>query len=431
MEEREVVSLIQHGREERNLEYKGCVRWEKDVRAQITKSILAMSNIRDGGTIVIGIQQQGEKFIPNGLDATDLGTFTQDDISSYVNEYADPFADIVVSHVPYEGKDFVVIQVREFLELPVICKKDGACGLRRGAVYTRPYRRCESAEVPGQAEMRDILDMALEKGMRGFLRMVGRAGLEVAERSQVDRTDKERFREQLTDFYQDVRVQPIKAKGYWEVIIRPTSFEQRRIESLARCSEIVRKSAVYKRGWDYPHLDRNGPTSGNDWVESHYGGDGLCQYWRYYQSGQFVDYFVCREDYELDPDEIRRDLRSLGAAKAYLEILNTLYRVTEIFEFAARLASIGALSSVAEISISLYGTEGRQLVILDWSRAPLMRDYICKIPCILLSWTPDARDLCAQASERALNATVDIFERFNWMNPPKDILRADQEKFLD
>jgi hypothetical protein len=40
--------------------------------------------------------------------------------------------------------------------------------LRGGAVYTRTRRMYECAEVPGQAEMRELLELAIEKGLRKF-----------------------------------------------------------------------------------------------------------------------------------------------------------------------------------------------------------------------------------------------------------------------
>ena len=166
------------------------------MRVHITKNILAMANIPDGGAIVIGVEQEGEAFPPTGLQPPDRDSFTQDGVSSHVNEFADPFVEVAVSKVSHEGSDFIVIQVEGFMELPVICKKDGPGGLRRGAVYTRPRRRHEAAEVPSQVEMREILDRAVEKGTRVLHARIGRAGLEVIEPEEADRRS---FNEQLRD----------------------------------------------------------------------------------------------------------------------------------------------------------------------------------------------------------------------------------------
>lgn len=191
----ELIELIIHGREERNLEYKGCVKWnDPNIKAKITKTVLGMSNIPDGGAIVIGVEQNGESFHPTGLQPADLDSFKQDDVSSFINEYADPFAEITISRVTHQGSDFVVIQVKEFTEIPVICKKDGLNGLRRGAIYTRPRRKNETTEVPSQVEMREIIEKATEKGIRSLQARVGRSGLKVIEPEAESR---KRFEEQI------------------------------------------------------------------------------------------------------------------------------------------------------------------------------------------------------------------------------------------
>lgn len=195
MESHELLALVLHGREERNLEYKRRLSWnDTKVRPRITKSILSMCNIRDGGTIVVGVEQRGEAFQPTGMVRKDLESFTQDGVSSHVNEFADPFVEVTISRVSNGRSNFIVIQVQEFAELPVVCKRDGPAGLRRGAIYTRTRRMNESAEVPSQAEMREILDLAVEKGIRVFQSRLGRAGLEVAEPVSVDR---EKFEAEL------------------------------------------------------------------------------------------------------------------------------------------------------------------------------------------------------------------------------------------
>lgn len=175
----EILELILHGREERNLEYKSGENW-RDIKLKIIKTILAMSNIRDGGTIVIGVSQSGDSFLPSDVSSTDLDSYSQDIITANVNAFADPYSEVIVKKVPHEGKIFVVIQVEEFSELPVICKKDGD-GLRKGAIYTRPRRIHETAEIPSQTEARELLDIAAEKSIRSTYARIRRANLEVSE----------------------------------------------------------------------------------------------------------------------------------------------------------------------------------------------------------------------------------------------------------
>lgn len=53
MTENELKSYIEAGKESRHLEYKRSELWnDSNFKATITKSVLGMSNIKDGGTIL-------------------------------------------------------------------------------------------------------------------------------------------------------------------------------------------------------------------------------------------------------------------------------------------------------------------------------------------------------------------------------------------
>lgn len=191
----ELQQLVLHGREERNLEYVGPCNWnDPNIKAKITKTVLAMSNIPDGGAIVIGMEEEEDGYNPVGLESDSSSSFTQDDLSSSINEYADPYSEITVSRISYEKKEFIVIQVREFEQVPVICKRDGLRGLCRGVIFTRPRRKHESVKVPGQAEMREIIERAVDKGIRHLYARLETAGLAV---SPAEEIHERRFDEQL------------------------------------------------------------------------------------------------------------------------------------------------------------------------------------------------------------------------------------------
>ena len=182
MEPNPLIELIHHGREERYLEYKTSIDWNTtEVKAKLTKTVLAMANIRDGGAIVIGVREEDEQYVPEGMLAEHVASFTQDGVSAHVDEFADPFVELTVSQVAQDDKNFVLIQVKEFADLPVVCRRDGLQNLRCGAVYTRPRRMHETAEVRSQTEMREILDMALEKRLRAQHELLQQAGLTVTQ----------------------------------------------------------------------------------------------------------------------------------------------------------------------------------------------------------------------------------------------------------
>ncbi len=62
-------------------------------------------------------------------------------------------------------------------------------------MYTRSYRMPETCEVPSQTELREIIEMATDKGVRRFLERSRRAGL--LTEGSIGPTDTEKFDEEL------------------------------------------------------------------------------------------------------------------------------------------------------------------------------------------------------------------------------------------
>ena len=122
-----------------------------------------------------------------------------DSLSDQVANYADPSAGFTLEKLEYEGNPYVVIEVEEFSDVPVLCKRDYADVLREGACYVRPRRKPETTEIPTQADMRDLLDLAIEKGVTQFLERARRVGLFISPTIETSISDQESFDEQLGD----------------------------------------------------------------------------------------------------------------------------------------------------------------------------------------------------------------------------------------
>ena len=56
-------------------------------------------------------------------------------MSEYLNAHADPDIDVEVVRFEHGGRHVVAIQVHEFKDVPVICKKGIDGHARRGTVY--------------------------------------------------------------------------------------------------------------------------------------------------------------------------------------------------------------------------------------------------------------------------------------------------------
>jgi hypothetical protein len=218
----------------------------------------------------------------------------------------------------------------------------------------------------------------------------------------------------------------IKSRGYWFVIIRPLRFKEERISSLEECSKLVRECQVSLRGWNYPHI--TDPKSGLNWVESSTDWECYKEYWRMYQSGQFVHLFGCREDWWSESSLSSPETREIKPGSV-LSVLSTLFSITEIYEFAARLAEKNVFDHNLRLTIELHGMKNRKLTMLEPGR--ISRDYVCAINELPLSKTIPVEEILSQGHDLALKHTIWIFERFNWHSPPIKILKEEQNRLLE
>jgi len=202
----ESTDIILHGREERNIEYKPSILWNdrKDKKwIEIAKTILGMANLRDGGFIVIGIEQRNNDFVLSGISSDHLVSFNQDSVDDVMRNYADPFVKAYVTNLKYEDKVFVIIQVSEFEEIPVICKDNYTLGgkvfLRKGAIYTRSRGKSETAEVHTQTEMREIIELAVDKSRQYFTERMKIILGEILENVKMKPSNEEEYDKQVPD----------------------------------------------------------------------------------------------------------------------------------------------------------------------------------------------------------------------------------------
>ena len=71
--------------------------------------------------------------------------------------------------------------------------------LREGACYVRTRRKPETSEIPTQADMRDLLELAIEKGVIRYIEQARRVGLIVGPLELPLVMDDDRLDEQLGD----------------------------------------------------------------------------------------------------------------------------------------------------------------------------------------------------------------------------------------
>lgn len=229
-------------------------------------------------------------------------------------------------------------------------------------------------------------------------------------------------------------IQTIQSSGYWRINFQPVVVATK-LASLGDCSDIVEKNQVQLRGWNYPHFPRrkdddSNVEAGNNYYAGFIEWNNYIEFWRMYQSGQFLHYLAFREDWG-DRDGWDVVENSNTEPNKYLSIVGTIYEITEVFEFLSRLARENLYDEGVKVSISLHNTENRKLRMEDPMRGFLLDEYKTALKEISFSKTYNKEDLITKPQELALEAIVYIFDRFNWHRPPIEVFKKDQDTLIN
>ena len=157
--------MLENSNESRNTEFKEGHEWEL-LKYKITRALLGLSNIKYGGKVIIGIKAKNNSVTSlTGMTLEKSKTYTLDKIKEFVNKYADPALELKLHKMDYMNqKYFIVITVREFSEMPTICKKDAqGKELQQNKIYIRPSTRIETSDNFTTHDMRKLIDLAVEK----------------------------------------------------------------------------------------------------------------------------------------------------------------------------------------------------------------------------------------------------------------------------
>ena len=414
-----VRQLLDRQAESRSLDYKAPIMFgpTRPEKGEILRDVMAFANTRDGGYILIGVEQSGGSFVPVGLSEAQAASFDPTDIGTFAQNYCSVLPKVTASVARIEQKNLLLLRVDEFGEEPIVCTRDlhdtngKSLILRAGSIYVRTAdARCMPIET-GEA-MRSFLDLAVQKRGDALLQQISRlvgapptpsgpVSPVDAYAGELDAAHKLYQREDLTN-------------NYWYMELMPALHNDQRISSNARLKEIRRESAVSIRGWDFPHVDRDHNRAFEYGIESVTHWSRYHEAHRLYRSGLFAWRRQLAED-------------SAEQYKGAVSYLSSIYSLTEFFVFANRYASLVADSGDFVLRIGLTGLSGRVLrsepdISMDEHATAAQRfDRTYQMP---------VEELRASHLELATNAAQQLFELFN-VDISTDVISKWQRRFME
>lgn len=206
MTDEEFAAILALDYELPGIEFKGPgLASDKHLFAKVARAVLGMANRRDGGRVIIGVHCSPSVVDRIGLSEPQLRTWNYDDVASKLATYAEPSISFDLEVKERDGNRYVVLEVKEFEQVPILCRNDYQKVLRKGACYVRSRRKPETTEIPTQEDMRDLLDLAIEKALRKYITLAHRAGVSlvlipaVTTPSPAPTTDQELYDKELGD----------------------------------------------------------------------------------------------------------------------------------------------------------------------------------------------------------------------------------------
>lgn len=225
----------------------------------------------------------------------------------------------------------------------------------------------------------------------------------------------------------------IKSRGYWRIEIHSTEFQDNRLPSRAAMQNLLSSAMVSLRGWPYPYFRAEETTYNGKWLEGHDNWSYHREYWRLYESGQWLHYLGLRGAW-ITREELFKNLSPLPEQHpGYLHVRgDVLFTLTEILRFAVGLAQGGILDPVAFISVQLHNT--RDYMLFESFSRFFPHTYVnpSDRP-IEQEWNLPAGELSAFADQMALDMAIKIYSVFGWIPAEAAVrtLAEDQKKLIE
>jgi predicted HTH transcriptional regulator len=179
--------------ESANVDFKRSESWSS-LEMTLVKSMLGMGNLADGGLVIVGVAESGATWELTGIQPDHLATFDVDVMADSFGMRISPSPDITIVTHTRDGRLYLAVAIAEFVEHPFVCAKDGppGSGLQRGRIYHRPTSgRPRTESVINADDMRDMLRLAIDKGVKRYVERVRGSGFVEIVESAGDHFDEE------------------------------------------------------------------------------------------------------------------------------------------------------------------------------------------------------------------------------------------------
>lgn len=419
MNTRELETLIEGQKEHPGLDFKASSPF--DVK-KLAKDILAMSNLADGGYIVVGLEEDDNTFIRKGVTEADCKTYILDEMRDKLSGYADPMVEFDV-HFPkgLDGLTYVVIRIYSFKETPTICKKDSS-DLKAGTIYYRnTNRRVESAAVSNVNDLRDIIELA---AVRLIKRRHSFGYVLPVDNSQY-------YRSEIENANKLSLAKLIKSKGYCEISITPLG--KSNLRSLQNCLDVVEKSQV-RLGWTLPFIPLNPVEGSIDTAEDCYQGTSDLgarkEVWRIHISEHFYMLNAFVEDW-MEGDILRGQLANkFPSGRFFFFYTSLLFYVTQLFEFIGRLAGQGLYKEGVKVVIGFHNMKDRELYLDSDRSTPFMRKRTTTANIILINEEYYQAQIIEETTKLSQQVILKVSEYYQF-TPSADSIQIEQLKYLN
>lgn len=431
--ENTLKQILQGNSENLNLEFKDSFDFENNLwaREKLIRAILAMSNTRNGGYIVIGVKEKTDKILDfSGLEESHLFLFKSklEDLKAKVESFSSSPVSYEVGVGKYKGKDFILIAVVEFYLNPLICRKNGEHKdklLEEGAIYIRTLKdKPSSIKLTNPVDIQDFLERALNKHISNLHKGGWKHDTEKT------RDSKSFFENEKADFYIEDIKKKIDEIGNIKVTFEPSFYNNNLIQK-KELQNVLEKSQINLRGRNFPHIpiidenDTKKPYSIGNGIEFYTNWEEIIEAFRFYQSGLFIGEFALREDM------INKVYGKKIEPGKYLDFLIIIYRMTEVVLFIKNLIENSNIER-GELIIEINKTQGRELEsIFNQRILSFNAGYICHLNQVIAKESFSKEEIAVDFLEISQRIIKKIFDEFNWNDYSDSMINTHQENLLN